>query len=284
MRKLKFFALLIVPVLAGCNHPLPLPGPAPKLARPAQTSLAAKILPPLRCKGAACWQPAVRAAAFVTDAPAVKPAAKATAVKPPPAPPSPGGPRLSALIARDELEMLAKARLVFNAPEQMSAGLHERVEAHMTDNVAEDLAARLKELGISSADEIIAGTTLQARLAGDGFDINPLSDEEKDLSGEVLTPWVWDVTPVRHGAQSLQLTVTIKVKVPGNGDERKELPVLARPITVATSKLYSTVRFLRARWPWFIGGFFTLAAAAWFFRRRGFNRLRTGAEAGRKDG
>jgi hypothetical protein len=109
---------------------------------------------------------------------------------------------------------------------------------------------------------------MRAHLAGDGFDIAQLGDDEKPVSGEGSTPWVWDVAPVRAGAQTLLLTVTIKVKIPGNGDERKELPAFTKPVTVAPSPLYSAVRFIRARWPWFIGVIFAVALAVWFLRRR----------------
>ena len=115
--------------------------------------------------------------------------------------------------------------------------------------------------------DVSFGSSMKVRLAGDGFDIALLGDEEKTVSSEGSS-WVWDVTPVRPGARSLLLTVTIKVKIPGDGDERKELPVLAKPVTVAPSPLYSTVRFLRARWQWFIGGFFAAALAVWLLRRR----------------
>jgi hypothetical protein len=269
VREIKRFALLIVPVLAGCNLSLPLLGPAPELGPPAQKSIAGKIIPPLYCKAGSCAQPAVaRRVAYVTETKPVKPVATPPAKKPAPQAPSPGGPRLSALMARDELEKLSKERLVFNAPDQMTAGVHERIEAHVAENLPEDFVARLKALGITDPDDILLGSSMRARLAGDGFDIAQLGDDEKPVSGEGSTPWVWDVAPVRAGAQTLLLTVTIKVKIPGNGDERKELPAFTKPVTVAPSPLYSTVRFIRARWPWFIGVIFAVALAVWFLRRR----------------
>jgi hypothetical protein len=265
--KVKAFIFLIVPVLAGCNPPLPLSGTMPELRPPAQQSLAEKMIPPLYCKPPGCAGPAARRVAYVTEIKPAKPAAPAPAAKPAPPAPSPGGPRLSALIARDELEKLSRDRLVFNAPEQMNAGVHERVEAHVPDNLAEDFAGKLKELGLSASNDIAAGSSMRVRLAGDGFDITPLGDDEKPLNAEG-SAWVWDVMPVRSGAQALLLTVSIKVKIPGGGDERKELTVFTKPTTVVPSSLYSTVRLLRARWSWFLGGFTTLALAVWVVRRR----------------
>jgi len=269
VHKFKKFVFLVAPFLAGCNLPFPHSGSMPEFGLPVQRTAAGKIIPPLYCKAAYCAQPVVaRRIAYVAETKPAKPIAKPPAKKPAPQALSPGGPRLSALMARDELEKLSQERLVFNAPDQMTAGVHERIEAHIAENLPEDFVARLKALGITDPDDILFGSSMKAHLAGDGFDIALLGDEEKPVSGEGSTPWVWDVTPVRAGVQTLLLTVTIKVKIPGNGDERKELPAFTKPVTVAPSPLYSTVRFIRARWPWFIGVIFAVALAVWFLRRR----------------
>ena len=81
------------------------------------------------------------------------------------------------------------------------------------------------------------------------------------------TPWMWDVTPVKSGTQPLLLMLTIKVRIPGGGEERKELPIFSKPAQVAGSPVYVTVRFMRGTWPWFAGGFFTLGIAVWFLRK-----------------
>jgi hypothetical protein len=232
---------------------------------PAVHKTAAQILP-LPCD-AACPEPAVRAVAYAMEA---KPAPITNAAPAPrkttPAP-SPGGPRLSALLARDELAKLSIMAVVFNAPEQMNAGVHEKVEVRMAESLPEDFIVKLKELGIKSADDIVAGSSIKARLVGDGFQIEPLSDEDKKISSEGLTPWIWDVTPLRSGTQPLLLLMTIKVKVPGGGSETKELPVFSKPAQIARSPAFAAVRFLRSRWPWFAGGFFTLGVAVWFLRQ-----------------
>jgi hypothetical protein len=262
------FVILIVPFLAGCNLPIPYLGLMPEFGPPVQRIDARKIIARTYCNQASCAQPAVvRRVAYVVETKPANPVARPPAKKQAP-PLSPGGPRLSALMARDELEKLSQEHLVFNAPDQMTAGVHERIEAHLAENLPEDFVARLKALGITHPEDLRSGSSMKARLAGDGFDIALLGDEEKPASGEGSTPWVWDVTPVRAGAQTLFLTVTIKIKIPGNGDERKELPAFTKPITVAPSPLYSAVRFIRARWPWFIGVTFAAALAVWFLRRR----------------
>jgi hypothetical protein len=174
---------------------------------------------------------------------------------------------LSALFARDELEKLAIMAVGFNAPEQMNAGVHEKVELRMAENLPEDLLVKLKELGIKDADKIVAGSSIKARLVGDSFEIQPSGEEEKNVSGEGLTPWIWDVTPVRAGTQPLLLLMTINVKVPGGGNETKELPVFTKPAQVARSPAFATIRFLRSRWPWFALGFISTGVAVWLLRK-----------------
>jgi hypothetical protein len=157
--------------------------------------------------------------------------------------------------------------VAFNAPEQMSAGVHEKVEVRMAETLPDDFLVKLKELGIRDADQIVAGSSIKARLVGDTFEIQPSGEEDKNVSGEGLTSWIWDVTPVRAGTQPLLLLMTINVKVPGGGNETKELPVFTKPAQVVRSPAFATIRFLRSRWPWFAMGFISTGVAVWWLRK-----------------
>ena len=274
MIDIKQFVLLIVLAAIGsaCKFQFPFLG-RPSDFGPSVQKTARQIIPaqcdPVACPECkSCPELAIHAVAYAMEAkPAPKTIAAPSSKKTTPAP-SPGGPRLSALLARDELEKLSIMAVVFNAPEQMNAGVHEKVEVRIGETLPEDFLVKLKELGIVGADEVVAGSSIKARLVGDGFEIEPLGDEEKNVSSEGLTPWMWDIRPVRSGTQPLVLLMAIKVRIPGGGNETKELPVFSKPAQVAGSPAYATVRFLRGRWPWFAGGFFTLGLAVWFLRRR----------------
>jgi hypothetical protein len=265
---------------AACKLQFPRLGPVPDYGRPvhrdgtqgdaAQKSAAALLCKPAscpECKPVSCAERAVVPIAYVPETRPAKTITASPAVKTAPAA-SPGGPRLSALIARDELEKLSIQRVLFNAPDQMNAGVHEKVEVRLEDNLSEDFTAKLKELGIVGAEEIGAGSSIKARLTGEGFEIKPLGDDERSVGGQGLIPWMWDVTPVRSGTQPLLLLLTINVKIPSGGDERKDLPIFTKPVSVVTSPAYSAVRFVRARWPWFAGALLTTALIVWLLRRR----------------
>lgn len=271
---IKKIFLLIGLVLfdSACKLQFPFLGAAGDFGPPVQKTSAAQER--VHCIGSACLDcnpclaPAFRSVAYALEAkPAIKTVAAAAPGKTTPAP-SPGGPRLSALIARDELEKLSIKTVAFNASQEMTAGVSEKVEVRMAETLPQDFLVKLKELGIVGADDLVARSSIKARLIGDGFEIRPLGDEERKVGNEGLTPWMWDVTPVQSGTQPLVLLMTVNVKVPGGGNESKELPVFSKPAQIAGSRVYSTVRFLRSRWPWFAGGFSTLGVAVWFLRRR----------------
>jgi hypothetical protein len=175
---------------------------------------------------------------------------------------------LSALIARDELEKLVARRVVFNAPEQMRAGVKERVEARIADNLYEDLARSLKDLGVRNGDEIATESSVRAALAGDGFEVKASSDGREVVRGGAFTPWTWDVTPLRAGDQSLALTVTVTSRPPGGPDEKKDLPVLTKAVMVSPGPGNSAVQLVQDNWPWIAAGLLATALAAWLIRRQ----------------
>jgi hypothetical protein len=296
-RKKLFLFILPLSVLAVVAL-----GSACKLQFPSQSPMAFAG-PPVRnapsgtaCKPAVCPEPAVRVAANVPDAGLPKtrstaesksatqtgtsqsanpPAKTSPPARKTPPPPSPGGPRLSALIARDQLEKMAGARVVFDAPERMRAGIKEKIQARVPDELADDFTKTLKESGITDADEIMAGSSIRARLSGDGFDITPLNDEERMLQGEGPVPWIWDVTPLRSGPQSLLLTVTVSTKVPGSdSEERRELPVFTKTVTVDSSPVYSAVRFVKG-WVWLAPVFIAILLLVWLLRKWRARRRRS---------
>jgi hypothetical protein len=248
----------LVPLLgSGCRLPFPRmsgrlpPGPPSKVARAPQQKDSAKGQSP---RGAGIAAPA-----------------KTTKISPgsaAPQPPAPVGPRLAALIARDELEKLVASRLVFNAPVRMRAGAKERAEARIADNLYEDLSRSLKNLGIADADTIAAESSVRAALAGDGFEIRRLGDAAESASGAVFTPWIWEVTALSPGIQSLALTVTVSSKIPGGTDEKRELPVATKTVAVSAAPGDSAARFAQDNWPWIAAALLATALALWLIRRQ----------------
>src|SRR4051812_988665 len=91
------------------------------------------------------------------------------------------GPRLSLLLARDNLEKLVAGRIVLEAPQKIKAGAQAKVEARLTDDLREEFVKSLKELGINNADAIAAASAVKANLSGDAFEVVPPAGEERGL-------------------------------------------------------------------------------------------------------
>lgn len=245
-------ALLILTALVaapGCNLPFttflaggrPPPGPPSRAGQPAKENTAAAKTP---------------------AAPAPTALERAAAAEKP----QPVGPRLSAMIARDELEKLVAARVAFDASDQMRVGVREKVEVRVAQNLYEEFAKGLKDLGMDKEFEIASGSSVKADLSGDGFEIAPPEDDDEAVRGGLFAPWIWYVTPLKSGDQPLLLTMTVAIKVPGGADEKKDL-VITKAVNVASSPGYSASRFLRNGWQWIAGGV-ALLLAGWLIWRQ----------------
>jgi len=176
---------------------------------------------------------------------------------PPPAPrhlevPPPAPPHLSEIV-EDELKKLSPGRILFNPAQEMKVGVTERVEVRIAKTITEDLTVGLRGRGIPQIEEIRVGTFMKVHLTGDNFECRALSHEEQIVAGEGFTQWDWDVTPLKSGIQSLLLTVTVRIKIPNYGEERKDYPVFERWIKVKVNRIYSIKKFIMSYWQWILG-------------------------------
>ncbi|HEY1268298.1 MAG TPA: hypothetical protein VGH16_13670 [Candidatus Binatia bacterium] len=211
------------------------------------------------CKGSGCAQSAVASAKpMLPPRPAERVGPAAPLV----------GPRLAALLARDELEKLVAGRVVLDAPERIRAGGTMRIEARLAENLRDDFVKSLKDLGMANPEAIAEASVIKANLSGDGFQVTAPADDVKGLSADAQS-WSWEVTPVRSGVQPLVLTLTASVKVPGGGEEEKDLPAVTRQVAVEGGS-YSPGGFVLAEgWLWLSAIALVLAAiSVWVANRR----------------
>ena len=168
--------------------------------------------------------------------------------------PTPAPPPMADIskIVEDELKKLAPGKILFNPPEVMKVGVKERVEVRISKTITEDLTKGLRGRGVAQIEGIRVGTFMKVRLTGDNFNIKVLSHEEQLVSGEGFTQWDFDVVPLKSGIQSLLLTVTVRIKIPNYGEERKDYPVFERKITVEVNPIYSITNFIEKNWQWII--------------------------------
>lgn len=210
------------------------------------------------CKGPGCAQSGVVSAKPMLPRPAERVGSRAPLV----------GPRLAALLARDELEKLIAGRVVLDAPERIRSGGTMRIEARLAENLRDDFIKSLKDLGMANPEAIAEASVVKANLSGDGFRVAPAADDAKGLSADAQS-WSWEVTPVRAGVQPLVLTLTASVKVPGGGEEERDLPAVTKQVAVEGGS-YPTDGFVLAEgWLWVSVIALVLAAIiVWLANRR----------------
>lgn len=146
-----------------------------------------------------------------------------------------------------ELERLPIGKLVFNPPDTMQVGVNERVEFAVTRGDAVTLLRGLRGRGKPQVEDIEVGTLMKAVLdGGDSFKVRPLNSTEQPVIGDRATPWAWEVLPLESGEHQLHLTVAVRVKVPGDGEEARDYPVKDKTVKVRVNPVYSIRRFLQA--------------------------------------
>jgi len=155
-------------------------------------------------------------------------------------------------IIEEELKKLSPGRILFNSPEVMKVGITERIEVRITQNITEDLTKGLKGRGVPVVEEIKVNTFMKVRLTGDNFDIQPRCHEKQIVRPEGYTQWSWDVKPLKHGNQVLHLSVTRRIKIPGDGEEKWDYPVMDRDIYVKVNPTYTIMRFIESYWQWML--------------------------------
>lgn len=152
-----------------------------------------------------------------------------------------------------EMKKLVPGQVLFNAPEEMKVGVKERIEVRIAKNFPGDLTKGLKGRGIPVFEEIRVNTLMKVRLRGENFHIEILSHEEQLVADAEFTQWDYDVTPLKSGTQELLLTVTVRIKVPDYGEEKRDYPVYDKQIKVEANRLFSLVNFIKNNWKWLVG-------------------------------
>ena len=153
-------------------------------------------------------------------------------------------------LIEEALKHLVPGRMLFNPPEEMLVGAPERVEARISKGLTEDLSAGLKGRGRAQTEEILVGTFMKVQLKGSNFDIKPQAHEEQVVAENDFTQWAWNVTPLKAGSQLLSLLVTVRIKLPDDGEEAKDYPVFDKQIRVRVNLQHTIEGLIRRYWQW----------------------------------
>ena len=155
----------------------------------------------------------------------------------------------------------------------MKVGVKERVEVRITQNITENLTVGLKGQGKPQIEQIKVGTFVRVRLIGANFDIVPLNSEEQIVGPDEFTQWSWDVTPLKSGLQDLHLTVSVRILIQDLPEQKKDLPVMDKWISVEVNPTYTFKRFIENYGRWIVTTIISVIAIipiilVWLFGRR----------------
>ena len=149
----------------------------------------------------------------------------------------------------NEIKQLKPGEILFNPASEMKVGLTERVEVRIAKSLSVDLEQGLKGRGLQQAEKIKVSSYMGVVLSGtEGFfNITLKNREQKIVTDDAYTEWIFDVTPLKQGNPSLYLTA-YNVIVTAAGDRTYEHPAFRKEIKVRTSFASTVTRFLRDNW------------------------------------
>lgn len=173
------------------------------------------------------------------------------------------------MLVNQALSSLEQGRLAFNPPSEMTVDQTERVTVRIAKEAgADNIGTGMPGTGEATVEPIKVGTFMKARLQGRGFDILPLSNEEQVVAGDTFTEWQWDVTPREAGLHKLSLLVTVRINVPGMGQEQRDFPVKDATVNVKVTPVGAAQRFLQENGAWLLLLVVALSAIGIFFAVR----------------
>ena len=157
------------------------------------------------------------------------------------------------LVAGAFAELVQPGRLLFNPPDRMQLGQTTRVEVRLTRTLTleDQLRANLRGPGEPQVEKVPTAPLMAVRLIGLGFDVTQYSDEEQRVTPDQITTWEFDIQALKRGQQHLVLSVSLRIPVSGQPNERQSIPVREVIIEVQIGAV-SVGHFVSTRWPYLV--------------------------------
>jgi hypothetical protein len=157
--------------------------------------------------------------------------------------------------------------LVFSAPDSM--GLYQFKAVHAVLSLTKSgtqLQEMMKDAGVVKERKIRVSNIMAARLKGEGFRIEPLTEtlQAVDFQGE--TQWQWQITALQPGAQKLYLAVDAIINIDGR-DMPHTVHSLYEQIQIHVAWHQQVSRFVAANWQW-LWTAVALPMIGWIWERR----------------
>ncbi|TCM46886.1 zinc ribbon domain-containing protein [Kribbella sp. VKM Ac-2568] len=122
------------------------------------------------------------------------------------------------------------------------------------------IAALVADSQVPAIEVINTSAVMVVDLMGRSFRVERLNPPEGEQIVSDTATWDFDVLPLIAGKQSLTVSASMRVPVPGHGERAVSVPSLTREFTIQIDRLYAGRTFVQRNWQWV--GTSVLAAAA----------------------
>jgi hypothetical protein len=136
--------------------------------------------------------------------------------------PAQSPPLLSAAFDQ-QLARLEKANIAYDTPDNLQLGEPRIIKLLLsTQRSIPEIQATFETPEQTEGAEIEVSSRMRARLTGGGFIIQPLTEADRYISGVTETKWLWEISPIRTGIQTMRLTLEALIRV---GDTETFQPI-----------------------------------------------------------
>ncbi|MBI3343596.1 MAG: hypothetical protein HY028_01755 [Gammaproteobacteria bacterium] len=151
------------------------------------------------------------------------------------------------VVMRHELAYLSVQNFRFVPPHDLMVGEPARLELQLTQNIVEPITRAINHASPAKLTTLKIGAHLIAGLRGDGFRITPVAHEEQGLGVQSTLQWAWNVLPLKSGDRSLDLDLTLRLKIP-SGEETRVYSWPECKVRVEPNAYFVAKTFIKGRW------------------------------------
>ncbi len=148
----------------------------------------------------------------------------------------------------DQIQQLREGHIAVAVPKQMWVGKYASVEVGISTTGLSKLLAALHTDPKLKIHQIHVGRFMEVAVTGEHFEIAPEGDAERLVLDDAPTIWTFAVQPQKRGRHVLHIQAFIRVKLPGNTEERRDLPAIDKIVRVRSSVPYALSRFWKGHW------------------------------------
>ena len=151
------------------------------------------------------------------------------------------------VVMRQELSYLSVQNFRFIPPHDLMVGEPARLELQLTQNIVEPITRAINQASPAKLTTLKIGAQLIAGLRGDGFRITPVAHEGQGLGVQPTLQWAWNVLPLKSGGRSLDLDLTLRLKIP-SGEETRVYSWPECKVKVEPNVYFVAKTFIKGRW------------------------------------